>query len=45
MLDNSILEDESGLETSETNYNDPVIRGHIADEQILQLHIPLIVGL
>jgi len=33
------------LETSESDYNDPVIRGHIAEERIPQLHIPLIVGL
>jgi hypothetical protein len=33
------------LETSETNYNDPVIRCRIPEERIPQLHIPLIIGL
>lgn len=33
------------LETSESNYNDQVIRGHIPEEWIPQLHIPVIVGL
>jgi hypothetical protein len=33
------------LETSETNYSDPVTRGHIPEERIPQLHIPLIIGL